>query len=174
MCPQIWKPVWWTSPGKHHSRAAAALGAWQRCPVLPAQPSGTHQNFIKHSSPALMGEKEQMSTEGIQGLIAPNSKVLPRSSEPLTRGSRDKVPHPPQTSKREREREVPLGKETVFSGFFLLFFFLLLSIVFLTDPNTLAKATPMTSAHLDSFSSSLGAQGLRTVVTEAFVFYQNL
>lgn len=50
-----------------------------------------------------------------------------------------------------------MGKEIVFSGFFF-FFFLLLGIIFLADPNTLAKATPMTSAHLSSFSSLHGAQ----------------
>lgn len=79
MSQQIWTPVRWTSPGKHHSRAAAALGASQRCPVLPAQPLDTHQNFIK------LHRWMRRSTEGIRGFIAPNSKVLPSSSEPLTR-----------------------------------------------------------------------------------------
>lgn len=67
---------------------------------------------------------------------------------------------------KRRKRTAP-GKRNCVFWIFFFFFFLLLSIVFLTDP--IAKATPMTSAHLSSFSSSHGAQGPRTVITEVFV-----
>lgn len=73
-----------------------------------------------------------------------------QSAAKQLRATYPEVAHPPHTSKRE----LPLGKETVFSGFF---FFLLLSSIFLTDPNTLAKATPMTSAHLSVFFLTWGS-----------------
>lgn len=114
MCPQIWKPAWWTSPGKHHSRAAAALGAWQRCPVLPAHPSDTHQDFIKLSSPALMNVKEHRRNTGF------NCSQQQSAAQQLGRATYPEVAQAAATPTPHLEKRTANGKRNCVFRFFLL------------------------------------------------------